>query len=240
MQPYEHENLLWKRCVSKAEIAEFIQKNTITVSKMVARIEPETDAELQKRMTEFLLKKKKKTKKKRTMEEIETNNKKIDQYDDGFVPDYFVYTDGACSHNGSSKNIASAGYGIYFGENDKRNVSEPLDPKHRQTNNAAELTAILEANMIVDEDLYAGKKVTIVSDSQYAIECATTYGEKCNNINWDGDIPNKSLVKFVYYAYRNSPNIRFRHIWAHNTSNNIHSLGNKAADKLARMGINSI
>jgi len=199
----------------------------------------ETDAELQKRMTEFLIRKKKnKTKKKRTVEEIVANNNKIDKYDDGFIPDYFVYTDGACSHNGSSKNKAVAGYGIYFRENDERNVSEPLDCEEQQTNNAAELTAILEANIIIDDDLAAGKRVTIVSDSQYAINCATTYGAKCNDIKWDCDIPNKRLVKFVYYAYRNTPNIRFRHIFAHTTSNNnTHSLGNKAADKLARASI---
>jgi DNA-binding transcriptional regulator GbsR (MarR family) len=35
-----------------------------------------------------------------------------------FTPDYYVYTDGACSKNG--KLNAKAGIGIYFGENDKR------------------------------------------------------------------------------------------------------------------------
>ena len=33
-----------------------------------------------------------------------------------------VYTDGACVNNG--KPDARAGYGVYFGEGDKRNVSE--------------------------------------------------------------------------------------------------------------------
>jgi ribonuclease HI len=239
MQQYEHEHLLWKRSTTKAEINEFIKDNTNTIIPTnCERIEPKTDQDVQKRMTEILLRKKnkKKTKTKKTLEEIEAHNKKIDQYDDGFVPDYFVYTDGACSHNGASKKSATAGYGIYFGENDCRNVSEPLDTEYKQTNNAAELTAILEANSIIDEDLNAGKMITIVSDSKYAIDCATTYGEKCNQIKWNGEIPNKNLVKFVYYAYRNSPNVRFRHIFAHSTSKNVHSRGNNAADKLAKIG----
>ena len=36
-----------------------------------------------------------------------------------FEPDYYVYTDGACSNNG--KHNASAGIGIFFVTNDSRN-----------------------------------------------------------------------------------------------------------------------
>ena len=32
------------------------------------------------------------------------------------------YTDGACTNNG--RQLAQAGYGVFFGEQDKRNVSE--------------------------------------------------------------------------------------------------------------------
>ena len=59
----------------------------------------------------------------------------------------FVYTDGACSNNGKSN--ALAGIGIYFGPNDGRNVSRLVTGK--QTNNVAELTAIIEAYNIVKE-----------------------------------------------------------------------------------------
>ena len=45
--------------------------------------------------------------------------------------DYYVYTDGACSNNGRQN--AKAGIGIYFKENDERNVSEALPQNEKQT-----------------------------------------------------------------------------------------------------------
>ena len=51
-----------------------------------------------------------------------------------------VYTDGACSNNG--KLNAKAGFGVYFGKNDSRNISKRVIGK--QTNNVAELLAIIE------------------------------------------------------------------------------------------------
>ena len=56
-----------------------------------------------------------------------------------------VYTDGACVDNG--KPYARAGYGVYFGKNDSRNVSESY--KGLQTNNVAELLAIIKAMTIL-------------------------------------------------------------------------------------------
>ena len=49
---------------------------------------------------------------------IESNAAIFDDPVDNFTPDYYVYTDGACSNNG--KLNAEAGIGIYFGENDVR------------------------------------------------------------------------------------------------------------------------
>jgi len=151
-----------------------------------------------------------------------------------FEPDYYVYTDGACSKNGTR--VASAGIGIYFGENDLRNVSEKLIGK--QTNNLAELTAIVKTHAIIRSDLLSGKKVAIVTDSEYAIKCVSTYGEKCYKQNWNVDIPNKELVKTAYEIYKDhSTNVRFIHIRAHTQKTDIHSIGNDQADKLARQHV---
>ena len=151
-----------------------------------------------------------------------------------FEPDYHVYTDGACSKNGTR--AASAGIGIYFGENDPRNVSEKLLGK--QTNNLAELTAIVKTYAIIRPDLLSGKKVAIVTDSEYAIKCVSTYGEKCYKQNWNVDIPNKELVQTAYELYKdNSHNVRFIHIRAHTQKTDIHSIGNDQADKLARLHV---
>jgi ribonuclease HI len=144
--------------------------------------------------------------------------------------DYYVYTDGACSRNG--KINAKAGIGIYFGENDPRNISECIIGK--QTNNTAELKAMIKTFDIIKNDILLNKKIAIVSDSIYAIRCCTTYGEKC--INSIKEIPNKELVKQAYKLYRNT-NVKFIHIMAHTNNNDIHSIGNKNADKLAVQAI---
>ena len=59
---------------------------------------------------------------------------------DNFDYDICVYTDGGCINNGSENAIA--GIGIYFGENDTRNVCAKLKGKH--SNNTAEMSAILK------------------------------------------------------------------------------------------------
>ena len=74
-----------------------------------------------------------------------------------------VYTDGACVDNG--KPYARAGYGVYFGANDSRNVSESY--KGLQTNNVAELLAIIKAMTILKENIMNGEVVNIYSDSKY-------------------------------------------------------------------------
>jgi ribonuclease HI len=146
-----------------------------------------------------------------------------------------VYTDGACFNNG--KKNAVAGIGIFFGINDVRNVSQKIEGK--QSNNTAELGAIIQTYYIIEKDIMNGKKITIVSDSEYAIKCASTYGEKCYKKNWNVDIPNKELVKLAYELYKDNPNIQFMHVKAHTGNTDIHSFGNDNADKLANMSIRS-
>lgn len=150
-----------------------------------------------------------------------------------FIPDYYVYTDGACSNNGYAR--AVAGIGIYFGENDPRNLSMPIDGK--QTNNTAELGAFLHLYKIIESDLSIGKKIIIMSDSQYAIHCATMYGKNQELNQWKKNIPNKELVKVVYELYKNKSNVKFRYIKAHTDKKDVHSIGNQAADTLANKAI---
>ena len=169
-----------------------------------------------------------------TQEEAEQfieSNHQTEEFID-FQPDYYVYTDGACLNNG--KQDASAGIGIFFGIDDVRNVSKKIEGK--QTNNAAELCAIIEAYSIIENDIANGKKIAVVSDSEYAIKCVSSYGEKCCKKGWTMDIPNKELVKTVYELYKDKPNIRFIHIKAHTKNTDIHSFGNANADTLANTG----
>jgi ribonuclease HI len=150
-----------------------------------------------------------------------------------FEPEYYVYTDGACSNNGKAN--ACAGIGIFFGVNDNRNISKKIEGN--QTNNAAELTAIIETYYIIENDIVNETKIAIVSDSEYSIKCVSSYGEKCWKKDWNVDIPNKDLVKTAYELYKDKQNIRFIHIKAHTNNTDIHSFGNYNADKLANLAI---
>lgn len=146
--------------------------------------------------------------------------------------DYFIYTDGSCLNNGKTNSIC--GIGIYFGDDDKRNVSKILKKNvNKKTNNSAELLAIIECYNLIKEDLNNSKKICIVSDSEYSIKCATSYGEKCEKSNWKNNIPNKELVLELYNIYKTNPNLRLKHIKAHTNNDDVHSLGNAKADKLA-------
>ena len=160
-------------------------------------------------------------------------NDNITLYCNNFNPDYYVYTDGACSNNG--KIGAQAGIGIYFGENDIRNISKKI--KDIQTNNTAELSAIIETYYIIENDIINGKKIIIVSDSEYAIKCISSYGNKCYNQQWNVNIPNKELVKLSYEMYKDKLNVKFIHIKSHTHNSDVHSIGNNNADKLAKLAI---
>ena len=157
---------------------------------------------------------------------IETNK-------DNYNAEQYVYTDGSCVNNGTSNAIA--GIGIYFGINDNRNVSKKL--KGKQTNNTSEISAIIEVYHIIESDIKKGYKIVIVSDSEYAIKCCTTYGKKCDMKGWVEDIPNKVLVKNAYELYKDKPNVKFMHIKSHTNNTDKHSIGNYNADKLANLSI---
>jgi ribonuclease HI len=157
----------------------------------------------------------------------------IDCYNSEFVPAYYVYTDGACSNNGREN--AMAGIGVFFGIDDPRNVSQRVSGK--QTNNTAELTAIEKVYSILESDILSGIPICIVSDSEYAIRCVTTYGEKCAVSQWKKVIPNMELVRHVYELYHGKSNVRFLHVDAHTGKTDVHSIGNDHADRLANLSV---
>jgi hypothetical protein len=68
---------------------------------------------------------------------------------------------------------------------------------------------------IIKNDIIANKKIIIVTDSEYALRCVTTYGYKCYKKGWNVDIPNKELVKSTYELYKNNKNIKFICVKAH-------------------------
>jgi ribonuclease HI len=139
----------------------------------------------------------------------------------------FVYTDGGCLNNGYKN--SKAGIGVYFGEGDPRNVSRRITSLYgRSTNNTAEVKAIMEAYKILKKEISAGKRITIVSDSIYAIRAATVYGEKITE-----DKPNYKLVKKIHSLFKDKENVDFLYVKAHTNRDDIHSKGNAMADELA-------
>lgn len=135
-----------------------------------------------------------------------------------------VYTDGACENNQSKH--ARAGVGVWFGNGDARNVSEPLAGK-RQTNQRAELTAVIRALQIVyDQPLH------VWSDSEYCV-----LGVQHRLHGWAAKqfvrVANDDLWKETHalIVKRQHP-FTIAHIEGHSGVR-----GNEAADRLAVRGI---
>lgn len=160
------------------------------------------------------------------------------EFIDDYMNNIYVYTDGACLNNGMKE--AKAGIGIYFSKDNPNNVSKELNGEYL-TNNIAELKAIIEAISII-KSIDKPNKI-IITDSEYAIKCATTYGNKLEQKEWkikkEGKtIPNLELIKELYYL-TNKYNIKYQHILAHTGNKDKHSIGNYYADLLANKSINN-
>ncbi|PGH15491.1 hypothetical protein AJ80_05508 [Polytolypa hystricis UAMH7299] len=147
-----------------------------------------------------------------------------------------IYTDGSSLRNGTT--IAKAGVGVYFGPGDEsRNVSEPLKGT-RQTNQRAELTAIVRALGIAPRH----RDVTIFTDSKYAIDCVTVWFVKWQRNKWmtsdHKPVENKDLIQsiLVKIEERTQLNVKtlFEWVKGHNRDP-----GNEAADRLALNGAKS-
>ncbi|KAI7825069.1 ribonuclease H-like domain-containing protein [Kickxella alabastrina] len=152
-----------------------------------------------------------------------------------------VYTDGASSRNGTIH--AKAGIGVYFGPNDKRNLSEPL-PGACQTSERAELYAIMRAIAKAGEAGVAGgggkavnsRAINICTDSLYSIKCMTLWYYKWQRNGWrttggqpvqnkDLILKGRSLIKKLQGA------VEFTHVRGHQGIE-----GNEQADRLAILG----
>jgi ribonuclease HI len=155
-----------------------------------------------------------------------------------------IYTDGSCIGNGSSKAIA--GYGVYFGKDHPKNLSQRVPDEYPQTNNTGELWGLIRALEIAKDDFDLDSdselfNVRVYSDSEYAIRCATTYGRRCEAQGWKKEIPNQGLVQHLLRAVDDllelGIKVDFHHILAHTGKTDEHSLGNAEADRLANLAV---
>ena len=165
-----------------------------------------------------------------------------------------IYTDGSCNKNG--KKDAKGGVGVFFGDNDTRNISWSYPKCHKYifdehkedlgicTNNKTELLAILLALKGCENEIINGKFIHIKSDSNYSINCVSKWHFKWRKNNWKlstgGDVNNKFLITTISDFIGKYPDkIKFSHTRSHtkkpNTDDPLYKdwYGNFNADKLA-------
>lgn len=118
---------------------------------------------------------------------------------------HYIYCDGASKNNG--KPGAIAGYGVFFGDGDSRNVARPLLGKV-QTNQRAELSAILLALKVIYEELSSCEILDepptyyhIKTDSKYSINCILNWSKKWIKNSWKSSkgeaVCNLDLIKEI-------------------------------------------
>lgn len=135
-----------------------------------------------------------------------------------------IYTDGSCLGNGKARAIA--GIGVYFGDNDTRNVSEPFTIGIR-TNQRAEIYAVTRALQSVN----ANEHVKIVTDSRYVIDSMTKWIHGWKKKNFKNVKNTDLLIELDKLIATRSGKTSFEHVYGHM---GIH--GNEMADKLAVAG----
>ena len=148
-----------------------------------------------------------------------------------------VYTDGACSNNGSLN--ALGGIGVYFSERNYKkydNISKKLDIK-KSTNNIAELIAILEALKMIKLNNYNNEKIELYTDSHYCLKTLQTWYQKWIEEKTIDKRQNIDIIKNLYDNYYTKMNVELIYIKAHTNKKDEHSIGNFNADKLATKSI---
>lgn len=123
-----------------------------------------------------------------------------------FRPTYYVYVSGVNTHD-------KIGIGIYFGQDDCRNLSQCVDESN--THEYAELVAFLHTYHIIQQDLHYEVKITLVTKSNYAIKCLTTNGWAWSTRSWDILLDNKKIIKQVYQLFESHNSIKFMNIDDH-------------------------
>lgn len=141
-----------------------------------------------------------------------------------------VYTDGACTNNGQGG--AQAGIGVYWGPDHPLNVSERL--KGRQTNNRAEIQAVVKA---VNQAKICGfKDLTVKTDSMFLINSMTKWLPGWKAKGWKlasgGPVKNKEDFEDLIEAMAGIK-VNWVHVAGHQGID-----GNEQADRLAVQGAN--
>tara|TARA_B100001094_G_C18143497_1_gene779270 strand:- start:1145 stop:1762 length:618 start_codon:yes stop_codon:yes gene_type:complete len=179
----------------------------------------------------------------------ESINQKLNEFN--IETEICCFTDGGCFNNG--KKGAKAGYGVFFSDNDVRNISEKVLCK--QTNNVGELLAIKRALEILINDKKNNYKIELYTDSKYCLQIFQSHYNKFNKLckpwieKWKTknykDIKNVQIIKNIDKLLQIFTNIKFIHVRSHqskplDTNSKQYKIwyGNYQADKLANQAAN--
>jgi ribonuclease HI len=153
-----------------------------------------------------------------------------------------VFTDGSCTSNG--RKGAKAGFAAWFPDHPSWSSALRVPDEQDQTNNRAELSAIqlgvktLEDRGEIDCDL------VIYSDSEYSINCLTSWLPGWMNRGWKTaagkDVLHQDLIKDITSRLSKFKSHRFVHVKAHTGGLDDLSKQNAVVDKMAQDVVNGV
>lgn len=158
------------------------------------------------------------------------------------MKDIIIFTDGAVPNNQKKEN-RKGGIGVFFGENDERNISLNIK-ESKITNQVCELLACIKAiEKVISTEKIGKNNIIINTDSMYIVNTINLWAKKWEKNNWKKSdnklIQNDELVKQLYYLSLNL-NVKFNHVKAHtkepinkDSQDYFNWYGNFMADKLA-------
>ncbi len=147
-----------------------------------------------------------------------------------------VFTDGACPQNG--RKGSKAGWAVWFPEVPSLSASGRVPEGEDQTNNRAELMAIQQAVVRLEQNGHADSNVVIYTDSQYCIDCLTKWIPGWVSRGWKTsngkDVLHRDLIEDISTRLTRLKSHRFVHVRAHTGGDDDLSRQNDRVDRMAR------
>jgi len=153
-----------------------------------------------------------------------------------------VFTDGSCTSNG--RKGAKAGYAAWFPDHPAWSTAHRVPDDQDQTNNRAELSAILLAVTTLQDRGETDCDLVVYSDSEYSINCLTSWLPGWMNKGWKTaagkDVLHQDLIKDITARLSKFKSHRFVHVKAHTGGLDELSKHNAVVDKMAQDIVNGV
>ena len=153
-----------------------------------------------------------------------------------------VFTDGSCTSNG--RKGAKAGFAAWFPDHPSWSSALRVPDDQDQTNNRAELSAIQLAVKTLEDRGEIDCDLVIYSDSEYSINCLTSWLPGWMNRGWKTaagkDVLHQDLIKDITSRLSKFKSHRFVHVKAHTGGLDDLSKQNAVVDKMAQDVVNGV